>query len=78
MRLRPPDSQPLATTRSQPAASAARASSPDSTCQPQTRAARVHELDERGIGVGEEEVDVGRALGGELERAAVHHRMGRS
>ena len=36
MRLRPPDSQPLAMTTSQPAASAARASSADSTCQPQT------------------------------------------
>ena len=36
MRLRPPDSHPLAITTSQPAASAARASSPDSICHPQT------------------------------------------
>ena len=36
MRLRPPDSHPLAITTPHPAASAARASSADSTCQPQT------------------------------------------
>ena len=68
MRLRPPDSHALAITTSQPAASAARASSPDSTCQPQTAPPAWTRLDQRRVGIGEEEVDVRRALGRELER----------
>ena len=73
-RLRPPDSHALAMTRSQPAASAARASSADSTCQPHTAPPARTSATSSGSGVGQEEVDVRHALDGELERLAIHQR----
>ena len=38
------------------------------------RTASVHEIDERAVRLGEEEVDVGRAAGDERQRVAVHER----
>ena len=51
------------------AASAARASSAFSTCQPQTAPPPCTALDKGGVRVGEEEVDVRRPRDHELERA---------
>ena len=71
-RLRPPDSHPLAITTSQPAASAARASSADSTCQPHSPR-RVHGA--TSAGPARRGRSRCRELGSRPARATrVHHR----
>ena len=69
-----PTPRPWRSRRRSPAASAARASSTVSTCQPQTAPPSWTRRDERRIGVREEEVDVRRARRGELERSPVDQR----